>query len=155
MRSLLMRRFSHEVLAPITSWGAALALLALLVFHAIQGGALKLERPSTVLTNKYWVQRGAVRHLLFLQDVEERVPRGAAIILVFSPATKPMDLKINVLQALSQFPDHSVIPAYDRLINPRTHPAGAYAAYFGGELHAPTYELIWRSGAGTLYRAKR
>src|SRR5579864_6313503 len=128
MRSLRMRRFSPEVLASITSWGAAIALLALLVHYAFQAGTPKLTRPSTVLTNSHWVQRGSVPYLLFLQGVGERVPRGDTIILVFSPATGPDDLQINLLQALSQFPSHSVIPAYDRMINARANPAGAYAA---------------------------
>lgn len=129
----------------LRAFGCA-ALIAALAYRIVQTGPLRLEAPRTAASR---TQPALDDLLVFLREVEGRVPPGAEIALV--PARREAVLTPLMFHylALGQLPTHRVLYAEVPHFPSRLP---EYVAVYGEGLEDPRFVLLAKLASGSLYR---
>ena len=122
------------------------ALLAALAYRIVESGPLRLQAPRTAAS---MTQPALDDLLVFLREVEGRVPRGAEIALIPGRRVEVLTPLMFHYLALGQLPAHRVL--YAEVPHFPSRPPD-YVAVYGAGLEDPRFALVTRLRGGTLYR---
>ena len=122
------------------------ALLAALAYRIVESGPLRLQAPRTAAS---MTQPALDDLLVFLREVEGRVPRGAEIALIPGRRVEVLTPLMFHYLALGQLPAHRVLYAEV----PHFPSAVRLRRGVRGGLEDPRFALVTRLRGGTLYRS--
>jgi len=122
------------------------ALVAALAYRIVDSGPLRFEAPRTAAS---MTQPALDDLLVFLREVEARVPRGAEIALVPARRVEVLTPLMFHYLALGQLPAHRVLYAEVPHFPARLP---EYVAVYGAGLDDSRFALVTRLRGGSLYR---
>lgn len=125
------------------------ALLLATAGRIARQGPIRLEAPRTPISR---TQPDTQELILFLEDVERRVPQGSSIAILQGEGVRYLTPAMVFLLAVGQLPDHRVLPA-DTL--GAAAASADYVAIFIGQADESGLTRVARIGGGSLYRSRQ